>query len=501
MRGKDGFTVVLTADDTLMASYPTLFDGMIAASQTTRTPTFLMKGLLAPPVGARNLRAVRAPLGLRRVEAALVRDGWPREEVAIVPPAALGEAVGPATRVIGVSSSDPAGLGMNSTTMAGILGGESWPSRAFQNLCGQLKSVRRGAPRAVMIAGGAGAWALAADEKLRTRLGVDCVLPGYCESRVGDVFRSLMEGKRPPAIIEGGPATAADVPALLGPTVMGAVEISRGCGLGCGFCAMGRAPMSHVPSGTILADVATNLRAGVRTLSLVTEDLFRYGAEGAGVRPEGLLELLEGIRRRNSSVHVGSDHANVTSVAGFSDGELREVFRQMAGPRGQRNSVWLNLGVETASGELLAANGGRGKMQPYSPNQWPGVCHEQVVRLSQAGFFPMVSLVLGLPGETDADVERTLRWVRKLNKVRLAVFPLFNAPLDASITPFGLRQMSPAHWRLFRESYRLNFKWIPRLLWLCQTPAGVPLWRRALLQAFGRGNIVLWKSLFALRAG
>jgi hypothetical protein len=163
--------------------------------------------------------------------------------------------------------------------------------------------------------------------------------------------------------------------------------------------------------------------------------------------------------------------------------------------------VWLNLGVETASGALLAANGGRAKMAGVAPEAWDEFCEHQVRRLVRLGWFPLISILFGLPGETPADVERTLRWVQRLSGERLAVFPLFNAPLSAGAAPFGLKDMSAAHWRLFRECYDLNFRWVPRLLWDNQSAAGVPLWRRATLQALGHAQTLAWKCLFAARSG
>ena len=86
--------------------------------------------------------------------------------------------------------------------------------------------------------------------------------------------------------------------------------------------------------------------------------------------------------------------------------------------------------VETAAGELLKANGGAAKMGRYPAADWGALCAEQLRRLCRAGFFPLVSLVVGLPGEQDADVRATLDWVRSLHDERLAIFPVFHAPID-----------------------------------------------------------------------
>jgi radical SAM superfamily enzyme YgiQ (UPF0313 family) len=254
--------------------------------------------------------------------------------------------------------------------------------------------------------------------------------------------------------------------------------------------------MTHLPPETVLADVETNLAAGVSSTALIGEDIFRYGGRGAGVNPPALLELMGRLRRRPGLRLIQTDHANVASAAQFTDEELGELRRLFVGD-GRHDFVWLNLGVETAAGALLAANGGRPKMGPIPPESWGQACREQVRRLIEAGFFPLVSLVLGLPGESGAEVEQTLRWVQGLAEERLAIFPLFYAPVDGRGRAFQMADMTGAHWRLFRACYRLNFRWLPRLVWDNQAGAGVGLPRRLLLQAMGRCQSAWWTARFA----
>jgi radical SAM superfamily enzyme YgiQ (UPF0313 family) len=173
----------------------------------------------------------------------------------------------------------------------------------------------------------------------------------------------------------------------------------------------------------------------------------------------------------------------------------------MVGDDWPEGMVWLNLGVETASGELLAANGGRAKMGSCGPAEWGELCLDQVRRLSALGYVPLISIVLGLPGETASDVERTLHWVEALDNLRATVFPVFHAALNVTQHRFGIRDMTPAHWRLFRLAYMLNFKWMPRLFWDNQTRGGVSLTRRWLMQTLGKAQVWWWKFLFARRSG
>ncbi len=496
-----GFPIVLTADRTLMAHYELLIEGMVSATQTTRTPGLLMKHLLAPPMPSDGPRAHLAPLGLRRIEAALRKRSWSADEVAVVTPESVACAIGADTRVIGISSGDPLGLGMNSTTMTGLLGGTVYTSKWFQQLLWRLQDLRTFAPRARIVVGGAGAWQLAQHDEARRALGIAHVVTGYSEANVADLFRQIAEDEELSPVLVGQDGSADTIPALCSPTVMGAVEISRGCGLGCEFCTLGRVPLAHLPLDTILADVGTNVAAGVTNVSLITEDVFRYGARGGGARPDKLLELLREMRRIPGLGLIQSDHANITSIVQFSDAQLNEAYRFFTGEGKWAKYVWLNLGVESASGELLAATGSRSKMSPYPPEEWGEVCLEQVRRLAKVGFLPMVSLVMGLPKETPGDVEKTVQWVRQLKHERVVVFPLFYAPNDNRSPTFKMTDMSCAHWQLFRECYELNFKWMPRLIWDNQSAAGVARWRRLLLQLLGQLQVPWWKSIFAWRSG
>jgi radical SAM superfamily enzyme YgiQ (UPF0313 family) len=499
---RHGIPIILTADRTLFAGYRVLFEGMVSASQTSRTPALLMRTLLAPAARRDGLRAIQAPLGLRRVESALVRGGFQQADVAIADPASLQRAIGPDTRIIGLSSGDPLGLGMNSTTMSAILGGEIYTGRWFRRLAESIGRLRGSAPEAKVALGGAGAWQLAGNRRAQEKLGIDHVISGYCEGNIVGLFSRILDGEELPDALAGERVAAAEqIPRILGPTLMGGVEISRGCGLGCAFCTLARVPMEHLPMDAILADAQVNLAAGVTDLVLVTEDIFRYGAQGTSARPAALIELVTRLRALAATRLIQTDHANVGSAAQFSDEELAAVRRGIVGDGRLHDFVWLNLGVETASGSLLAANGGRAKMAGVEPEAWDEFSEHQVRRLVRLGYFPLISILFGLAGETPADVERTLRWIQRLSGERLAVFPLFNAPLSAGAAPFGLKDLSAAHWRLFRACYDLNFRWVPRLLWDNQSAAGVPLWRRSTLQALGRAQTLAWKCLFAARSG
>jgi len=138
-------------------------------------------------------------------------------------------------------------------------------------------------------------------------------------------------------------------------------------------------------------------------------------------------------------------------------------------------------------------------MGTASEGDWGEFCAAQVRRLCRAGFFPLLSLLLGLPGEREEDVRATLAWVRALSGERIAIFPVLYAPIDGSAGPRA-SDLTRAHWELIRSCYRLNFRWVPRMYWDNQAAAGVPVGRRLLVQVLGRGQVVQWQSLFAWHA-
>lgn len=277
---------------------------------------------------------------------------------------------------------------------------------------------------------------------------------------------------------------------------MGVVEISRGCGLGCTFCTIARVPMIHLPESTVVADATTNVNAGMKSIAILSEDFFRYGANGLNANPDAVISLLRRLRQIDGLRLIQTDHANIISIAQFSDDQLQTIHDLLVGSTGCEYP-WVNIGVETISGELLKANGGTAKMGRCAPADWGEFAATQLRRLCRIGFLPMVSLVVGLPGESDADIAKTLNWVKAMADLRITIFPVLYAPIDGT-KALRVSDLTRSHWGLIKESYKQNFRWIPKMYWDNQKAAGVSAARRLLLQVLGRGQVLQWNALFAI---
>lgn len=474
---REGVPIVLTADRTLMSEYGgSIFMGFSACIPKGLVPDRLYFSLFCPPVKANEDGSVEvAPCGTRKVEATLLEHGFRREDVIVAHPEHLDKVVGSRTKALGVTENDPLGIGPATSTFTGIFGGEAYMAIKFKELLND-PAVKKFKPK--VIVGGPGAWQLE-DEEIRKKLGIDCVVIGEGEKVVVSLFEKALNGEELPPVVHGEPVPAEEIPFIKGATIDGIVEIARGCGRGCDFCVPTMQRYRCLPISHILKDVDVNVRAGRQPI-LHAEDVLRYGARGIEVDKEAVISLFRSVRGHPGVNGVGMSHFALASVA-----SAPEVVEEISNILEVDEKYWLSgqTGIETGSPELIKRYM-RGKCKPFTPDDWPQVVLEAFDILAKNNWVPCATLIMGLPGETEKDVEYTISLIEELRPFKSLIIPLFLVAmggLKGRLRSFKVEDMTVKHTMLLLKCWEHNLKWAPTLIYeRTELSIGNPVLRRGL---------------------
>jgi len=461
MPKKGGYKIVLTADRTLMSEYGgNIFLGFSACVPKGLIPDRLYFSVFCPPVKANEEgQAEVAPCGTRKMEASLLEYGFPRKDIVIAHPDYLGKVIGPETKVVGLTENDPLGIGPATSTFTELFSGEAYMAVKFRELLDH-PSMRRFHPR--VIVGGPGAWQLE-DPKLQEELGIDCVVIGEGEKVVGPLFEKALEGDPLPKVVYGEVVSEEELPLIRGATVSGIVEIARGCGRGCDFCVPTMLRYRCPSIDHILKEIEVNLGAGRQPL-LHAEDVLRYKAKGLEVNGEAVTSLFKAVRNHPGVDRVGISHFALSSV--LSAPEVVEEISNILDLDEKNILFGGQTGIETGSPRLIKGNM-LGKCKPFSPEDWPGLVVGAFEVLAENHWFPCATVILGLPGEKEEDINLTIDLVEDLRDFRSFIIPLFLVSmggLKGKADSFKLRDMTTRHSELFLKCWRHNFYWTRRLL-------------------------------------
>ena len=453
---RDMARIVLTADRTLMSSYnASMFIGFAACFPRV-LPKWLYTRLFCPHQPMKNGEAVFAPTGLRKVQAALIDSGFRPEDIAIAYPDKLELAVGPDTKVVGITTSDPMGLGPASSTFSSLLGKEPYTAYFFRRLVTDPTLLASGAK---VIVGGPGAWQLVNDA-VRTRLGIDALVDGEGELVAPGLFSDAIQGRTMPSTVSGGVVPIERIPRMRGPSINGSVEISRGCGRGCEFCNPNMRTVRHIPVDQIMEDVELNLGFSDK-ITLHAEDVLRYQAKGMTPDPEKVSMLFDKVARMTEN--IGISHLALSSA--LAAPKVVEEISRITGAADGRRNMYGQTGIETGSPDLVSRHM-KGKAKPFAPEKWPEVVREAFKLLTDNGWVPCGTLVMGMPGEKSEDVSKTIELVRDLRPHKSLIVPLFFVPLGTLRENefFRPNAMLSEHWVLLAECIEHDFKWVPVLM-------------------------------------
>jgi radical SAM superfamily enzyme YgiQ (UPF0313 family) len=433
MAKTSGVKVVLTASATEMSDYyNSPFVAFVAGFAKGPVPLWFLRKVIYPPV-ERNAdgRAKFAPYGLRKVEALLLQNGFDESEVAVVHPADLDKFVGPNTKVVGISSMDPTGMGYVSKTYSSLVGGgEPMNAIEFKALA-KHQSIRTHRPKVVV--GGFGSWQLER-KKLAASYGIDCVLIGGEQKAIMEVFDKAIAGEPFPHVIRSKNSDGEDTPLIRHAAIHGAVEISKGCGRNCQFCTPTMQKKIDMPLAKIIKEVETTVKEGGSNITLVTEDLFLYGSKAKSFIPnrDAVLNLVKSVAACSGVKGIQPSHMSLAPVV-YDPRMVKEVAEVLVEHSWYSHAgkpiVTSETGVETGSVRLMRKYMA-GKMLPFKPEQWKEIVTQAFGILNDNDWYPLATLIVGLPDENEADVAETLELLDDLKDFKAFYVPLFFVPLE-----------------------------------------------------------------------
>ncbi len=418
-------------------------------------------------------RARLAPYGLRKVEAALLENGFDENDIATVPPKSLSKFVGNKTKVIGITAMNTNGLTYCDQTFTALVGfgSDSYNSYKFRSLMFD-KTMRN--TKAKKILGGAGAWQVQG-AYCRKYFNIDTIVMGEGENVVAPLFQQAIEGKPLPPIVTGTPIRDADkIPCIRNGTIYGTVEISRGCGRNCQFCTPTKRLRRDIPLSTIEQEIRINFRTrknkptsdpnarimtpvGSKTkadldrqqermIFLATEDIMLYQCHSPDFMPntEAILKLVKlfvdlGVESfQPSHISLAAVAASpdtlvkMTELLSYQDKSGRKQVRGIVHYPTTQKYIGVETGLETGSPRIIEKYM-RGKCLPFKPEQWPEIVVQAMGILNDNLWFPWASLMTGMPYETDKDAIATLELLDDLKFAKTFYAPMFFTALGDSV--------------------------------------------------------------------
>jgi radical SAM superfamily enzyme YgiQ (UPF0313 family) len=109
----------------------------------------------------------------------------------------------------------------------------------------------------------------------------------------------------------------------------------------------------------------------------------------------------------------------------------------------------------------------KGKCKPFEPEDWPQVVIDAFEVMSSNCWVPCATLIIGLPSETEKDVDLTVDLVEELKNFKSLIVPLFlvsMGELRGKAESFTIDKITPKQSELFLKCWEHNINWGQTLL-------------------------------------
>ena len=288
---------------------------------------------------------------------------------------------------------------------------------------------------------------------------------GEGEKTALEIFRKALKGEELPRVVETEPPDPEEICPIVNPSIFGTVEITRGCGRGCKFCSPMMRGRHSFPLEHIMQEVRLNAKNGTRMIILASEDIFLYRCNNKFLpNREAIVELIKSIAAVPGVEFNQPAHAALAPVV-YDPKIVEEI-----GPVLREKSYWITnstrhssveVGIETGSIPLMKKYM-PGKMLPYKPEEWHDIVTKAIEIMNENYIWPLATLIVGLPGETETDTNATLELVDKLKHNKLCYVPLlFTSEEECMLKEarhMDLKHLTPLQWELLATCWRHNIE-------------------------------------------
>ncbi len=239
---------------------------------------------------------------------------------------------------------------------------------------------------------------------------VDLWLPTDALERWPDLVSAALGLVPPP---EGRPGAAGGRLLSTGPSYAW-LKIGEGCRHQCAFCTIPsiRGPLRSTPMEALLAEARCLLAQGVRELDLVAQDVASWGSDRAAEGTRQLGDLLEALAGLDGLAWLRLLYLYPTGV---TETLLRRM-RALGGLNGAGGPVlpYLDIPFQHAEPRLLRAMG-----RPFAGDPRRVLDRVRAI-LPDAAI--RTTMIVGYPGETEADFTALCRFVQAARFTHLGVF-------------------------------------------------------------------------------
>ncbi|MBI4019728.1 MAG: B12-binding domain-containing radical SAM protein [Candidatus Aenigmarchaeota archaeon] len=448
---------VLISDTTLTRYYHNISLLDFLPSAPTTVPRKVYKFLQGGKPRAINGRAAEAPYGLRKIEAALLKDHSP-DEVVVAHENHLESFIKGDTEVIAVHTMDPLGIGPLTMSFAVLMGCfKTHVRQDFEELIARINRARKGL-KAKLLVGGPGVWDFTMLPEELERLGIDYAFYGEADDIAGQIFADIASGsakadgkffkgfvfydntfsknyvERDRFITRARYGKQApnleEIPLIRNPSMKSLVEVMRGCGVGCDFCEVTLRPRRFYTNEMIRKEIEVNIAGGSDHAWVHSDEIFVYKSVGRlEPNPDALKELFSAIMSVPGVRRANPTHGRISIPAGYP-----ELIKDLSGilKSGPDNWIGIQVGIETGS-EKLAAKHMPNKTLPLKigpDGSWHDIVINGTSTFNRNYWRPAFTVQVGQPDETPEDNWDTVALINRLSNSSVD-----GRPLEFTVTP------------------------------------------------------------------